>query len=205
MAVAGWCHDRVDRARPGAHAWPPRRPPSTGYAPRQQAALLLELLAIHPELAEALEALALARIRDVDADVIARKLEEQLTDLPLDVLAARAGRQPGHYVHETEAANEIVAEALAPLEEDLWRAAALGLRDVARTVLLGIVAGLHRCGDAPEGTVLACAGPDTPSEHAAWLIRQALGAGLDLDVDEVESGSAVSCGGAAGRTAACPP
>ena len=80
-----------------------------------------------------------------------------------------------------------MAEALAPFEEDLWRAAALDLRDVARKVLLGIVAGLYRCCDAPDGSVLAYAGPDTPGKHAAWLIRQALKAGIDLDVDELES------------------
>lgn len=155
--------------------------------PREQAELLPELLATRPELAEALEALALARIRDVDTDVIAGELEERLNDLSLNELAARAGKQPGYYVHETDAANEIVAEALAPFEEDVWRAAALGLRDAARTVLLGIVDALHRCGDAPDGTVLAYAGPDTPGEHAAGLVDQALEAGIELDPDEVEA------------------
>jgi hypothetical protein len=155
--------------------------------PREQAALLPELLATHPEIAEALEALALAWVRDVDADVLAGELEERLNDLPLNELAARAGKQPGYYVHETDAANEIVAEGLAPFEEDLWRASALNLHDVAQTVLLGIVAGLHRCCDAPDGTVLAYAGPDTPFEHATWLIDQALEAGINLDPDEVES------------------
>lgn len=58
---------------------------------------------------------------------------------------------------------------------------------MARTVLLGVVAGLHRCCDARDGTVLAYAGPDTPVEHAAWLVGEALGAGIELDPDEVES------------------
>ena len=155
--------------------------------PQEQAGLLPALLATHPELAETLEALALARVRDVDADEIAEELEWRLNDLSLSELAARAGKQPGYYVHETDAANEIVAEALVSYEEDLWRAAALDLPDVARTVLLGIVAGLHRCCDAPDGTVLAYAGPDTPAEHAAWLVREAVEAGIELDPDEVES------------------
>jgi len=155
--------------------------------PQEQAGLLPALLDAHPELAETLEALALARIRDVDADEIAGDLEWRLHDLPLTELAARAGKQPGTYVHETDAANEIVAEALAPYEEDLWRAAALDLPDVARTILLGIVAGLHGCCDAPDGTVLAYAGPDTPAEHAAWLVQKGVEAGIELDPDEVES------------------
>ncbi len=154
--------------------------------PRDQAALLPELLATYPELADPLEALAMARIRDVDADRIARDLMLRLHELPLDELAARAGRKPGTYVHETDAAYELVTEAIAPDEEDLWRAAALDLPDVARTILLGIVDGLGRCCNARDGSVLAYAGPDTPGELAAWLIRRALEAGIVLDRDEVE-------------------
>ncbi len=155
--------------------------------PQEQAGLLPALLSAHPELAESLQMLALARVRDVDADTVASELAERLDDLPLMELANRAGKRPGYYVHETEAANEIVAEALAPFEEDLWRAVALDLPDVAGTILVGIVAGLHRCCDAADGTVLAYAGPDTPGEHAAWLVHQALEAGIDLDPEEVES------------------
>ena len=155
--------------------------------PREQSDLLPELLARHPEIAETLETLALTRIRDVEADGTAGRLAARLRDLPLDELAARAGKHPGTYVHETDAAYEIVIEALAPFEEDLWRASDLQLGEVARTILAGIVAGLYRCHDARDGTVLAYAGPDTPGEHAAWLVRQALDAGIDLDPDEVES------------------
>lgn len=153
---------------------------------QERAGLLADLLDTHPELAGELEARALARIREVDADALARQLEERLRDLPLAELAARAGRQPGAYVHETDAAYEIVAEALASYEDDLWRAAALDLREVAGTILLGIVDGLHRCRDARDGTVLAYAGEDTPFEQAAWLVRQAHDAGIELDRDEVE-------------------
>ncbi|MFU8842007.1 MAG: hypothetical protein ACNA8R_15045 [Nitriliruptoraceae bacterium] len=124
--------------------------------PREQAGLLPALLAAHPELAATREALASARVRDVDADERAEELAGRLNDLSCTEFAARAGKQPGYYVHETDAANEIVA-------------------------------GLHRCCDGPDGTVLADAGPDTPVEHAAWLVHKALGAGIELDPDEVES------------------
>lgn len=162
-------------------------PALSRLGPRERADLLPALLARHPEIAETLEALALARIRDVEADGIAGRLAARLRDLPLGELAARAGRQPGTYVNETDAAYEIVVEAIAPFEADLWRAAALELVEVSRTILVGIVAGLYRCRDARNGTVLAYAGPDTPGEHAAWLVRQALDTGIDLDADEVES------------------
>jgi len=77
----------------------------------------------------------LALLHHVDADGIAGELQRRLNDRSLTELAARAGQQPGYYVHETDAANEVVA-------------------------------GLHRCCDAPEATVPAYAGPDTPGEHA---------------------------------------
>jgi hypothetical protein len=41
--------------------------------------------------------------------------------------------QPGYDVHGTEAANGFLAEVRASFEEDLWRATALDLPDVART------------------------------------------------------------------------
>lgn len=155
--------------------------------PHEQAALLPELLSAHPQLADLLEALAIARIRDVDADRVARELRSRLVELPLDELAARAGRHPGTYVHETDAAYELVVEAIATDEEDLWRAAALDLPDVARAILLGIVDGLGRCRNARDGSVLAYAGPDIPGELAAWLTRKALDGGIALDRDEVEA------------------
>ena len=155
--------------------------------PEEQAGLLPALLAAHPELIESLEALALARVCDVDVEEIARDLERRLKDLPPTELAARAGKQPGCYVHAAHAASEIVAEALASFEHELWRAAALDLPDVARTVLLGIVTGLHRCCEASDATVLAHAGPDTPLEHASWLVCEARGTGVELDPGEVES------------------
>ena len=80
-----------------------------------------------------------------------------------------------------------LAEALAPDEQNLGRATALDLPDVAQAILLGIVTALQRCRDAPDGTVLAYAGPDTPLEHAAWLIRQARAAGIDLDPEKVDA------------------
>ncbi len=155
--------------------------------PEEQAGLLPALLAAHPELIETLEALALARVRDVDVEEIARDLERRLEDLPSTELAARAGKQPGSYVHAAHAASEIVAEALASFEHELWRAAALDLPDVDRTVLLGIVTGLHRCCDASDAPVLAHAGPETPLEHASWLVREARATGVELDPGEVES------------------
>jgi hypothetical protein len=90
-------------------------------------------------------------------------------------------------VHETKAAYELVEDAIASVREDLRRCIGLGLMDEAARTLLGLVDGLHRCLDAPDGSVLACAGPDTPAELAAWAVEQARRDGVELDADEFEA------------------
>lgn len=155
--------------------------------PLELAELLPALLAAHPEVAATLEQLAVAQIRAVDADVIARELQVRLDDLPLAELAARSGRHPGGYLHETDAAYEMFAEVVGPFEQNVWRAVSLGEQQAATVVLLGILDGLHRSCDAPDGSVLSYAGPDTPLEHASWLVGEARRRGIELDADEVES------------------
>lgn len=77
--------------------------------------MLTELLALHPELAEDAEHIALALLMDIDADKVAESIEAELRAADLDQLASRAGRVPGRgYVHENEAAAEILEELLQP-------------------------------------------------------------------------------------------
>jgi len=132
------------------------------------------------------------------AQVLTALIEEQaalladaadaLEDIPLEDLASRAGRQPGlGYVHEGEAALWLVEEAVEPFVDDLQRRASLGMHEAAIQIALGILAGLCRCEDAVDGSVLAYAGPDTPGELAYWVQRKAREAGLVLPPDDVEA------------------
>lgn len=120
-------------------------------------------------------------LADVSADEVAGEVAERLEGLVIEDLASRAGRQPGRgYVHEVEAAYELVEEAVRPLEEDVRRRASFGMHDPAAQLALGAVAGLYRCRNAPDGSVLAYAGEDTPSELAHWIVGAASTAGVIL-------------------------
>lgn len=94
---------------------------------------------------------------------------------------------PGGYVHETEAAYELIDQTVDTVRDDLRRHLALGLTEEAARTLLGLVDGLHRCRDARDGTVLAYAGPDTPLELAAWEVERARLEGVEVDPAELET------------------
>lgn len=154
----------------------------------EQGQLLGELLIVHPELVDETERLALAKLATVDADEVAESLEWALREAEVDQLAHRAGRVRGRgYVHENEAAYEILDELLQPELGDLSRRAALGLHDAARQIALGLLHGLANCREGIEdGTVLAYAGPDV-TDDLAWSVRDALSkAGLNLPDDVLE-------------------
>ena len=152
----------------------------------ERGSLLDEVLVVHPELLVDAERLALARLSTIDADEVAESLEWALREADADPLAYRAGRVRGRgYVHENEAASEILEELLQPALDDLSRRASLGLLDAARQLALGLLRGLANCHeDVDDGTVLAYAGPDV-TDDLAWSVRDTLTkAGIDLP-DEV--------------------
>jgi hypothetical protein len=92
----------------------------------------------------------------------------------------RSGRIRGRgYVHETDAAWEILEEAVEPFLADLRTRAILGL-GAAADVAAGIVAGLYRCREPEDGTIVAYAGPDSLSELADEVINEANRLGLVL-------------------------
>jgi hypothetical protein len=137
--------------------------------------LLSELLSAHPDLVDQVEMRALALLAAADADELAESIEWTLREGDADQLAFRAGRIYGRgYVHENEAASEILGELMQPYLDDLARRAALGLYDTASQIGLGLLRGLAGCRTAVEdGTVLAYAGPDVTDE-LAWSVCDAL-------------------------------
>lgn len=137
--------------------------------------LLSELLLAHPDLVDQAENRALAILAVADADEVAESIEWTLREADADQLALRAGQNYGRgYVHENEAASEILEELLQPDLDDLARRGALGLHDVASQIGLGLLRGLARCRTAVEdGTVLAYAGPDV-TDDLAWSVYDAL-------------------------------
>ena len=164
-----------------------RRPPPTpaldALSGAEHARILAELLKSHPELRSEAEEAARRLLDDASFDAIAESVAWALEELPLDALAMRSGRIRGRgYVHETDAAWEILEEAVEPFLADLRRRASLGL-EAAADVAAGIVAGLYRCREPEDGTIVAYAGPDSLSELADEVINEATRLGIVLSPD----------------------
>ena len=181
-------------ARTGSRPRRPSPPALERLTGDERGQLLGELLIVHPELVDETERLALAKLAIIDVDEVAESLEWALREAEVDQLADRAGRVRGRwYVHENEAAYEILEEILRPELDDLSGRAALGLHDAARQMALGMLRGLANCQERVEdGTVLAYAGLDV-TDDLAWSVRDALSkAGLNLPDEDLspDSGSA---------------
>lgn len=156
-------------------------PSLSSLSPAERSEVLDALLTAHPELIGESERIASGLLADVSVEQVASDVESGLSWISLDALAARAGRVRGRgYVHESEAAWELVEEAIEPFRSDLNRRAALGLIDAATNLAIGIVAGLYRTRDAEMGTVLAYAGDDTAMEVAEEILRLAAKLGVPL-------------------------
>lgn len=105
--------------------------------------VLGQLLARHPELREEAEAAARRLLGETDIDVVARTVEDAFLNQPFTVVADRAGRQPGRgYVHEADAAWELLEENLEPFLEEIRRRERAGLRAEAVQYADGILEGL---------------------------------------------------------------
>lgn len=154
----------------------------------ERADVLTRLVANHPDLADEVEQSALELLATATIDGIADDVASALHSIPLEDLASRCGRVRGRgYVHETEAAWELLGEAAEPFLDDIRRRANLGLVDAATVVTTGIVAGLYRCRAPEDGTVVAYAGPDALSELADDALQEAARRGVLLDANAAES------------------
>ena len=142
----------------------------------EAAALFRSLLTKHPELSAEAETLAASVIGDVATEDIAQETEDAVRALDLDDLNSRAGSHAYGYVEPTEAAWELIEEAVMPLIEDIRRRLDAGQPDAALATCAGIVLGLYRVRqDANDG----CLGwaPDAPAEmagEAVCTLRKAL-------------------------------
>ena len=121
----------------------------------EKADLLDQLLDARPELREQTEALAVDRMSADDQDAVALDVESALCGLDIEELNGRAGYHRGvGYVEPSEAADEILDEALQPFLDDLQRRARLGLVSAAAEIAVGILRGLYRCRDGASESLL---------------------------------------------------
>ena len=131
--------------------------------------MLRALIARHPELAAEAEQLSRAVVTRVDAEAVAAEVEDAVLALELDELNARAGRQRWGYVEPTEAAWELLEEALDPFLDEMRRRVELGFEAAAVATCQGIVLGLYRCRGQTTDKVLGWA-EDFPAEAAGEAV-----------------------------------
>lgn len=140
--------------------------------PREASVVLEALLKAHPDLLDEAERLAADILDGTTWESVREDLTFTLLSLPLEALNDRAGYQPGRgYVHECDAAGEIVEETLAPYLEDVARRLKLGMTSSAHQVAAGVLAGLHACADDhdPDG-LLGYAGDMDTYAHSVYAL-----------------------------------
>jgi hypothetical protein len=152
----------------------------------EKAAVLGELLTARPELREPAEAYAARLMEAADQSSVADDVAGALQYLAIDELNTRAGYQPGFgYVDPSEAADEILDEALQPFLDDVQRRAGLGIGPAAAEVAVGILLGLYKCRNASSETLLEYA-PDYPAERASALVSDCARLGIALPAELVD-------------------
>lgn len=97
-------------------------------------------------------------------------VERAVLDVDLDDLSSRAGRQSWGYVEPTEAAWELLGEAVDPFLAEMKRLIEFGFEAPARATCAGIVLGLYRCRGKDSDPVLAWA-EDFPAETAGHAVE----------------------------------
>jgi hypothetical protein len=146
----------------------------------EKAAVLDELLAARPDLREPAEAYAVQVMTDADRSAVAEEVEDALKGLDIEELNTRAGYRPGRgYVHEAEAADEILDEMLQPFLDDLQRRAHLGLGSAAVELAVGILLGLYNCRHGDSETLLEYS-PDYAAERASGVVSDCARLGIEL-------------------------
>ena len=134
-------------------------------APGESTDVLKALLGRHPELRREAETIARDLLAGTDPESIASSVREAVLSPDLSDLGARAGRNIYGYVHETDAAWEILEEAVQPFLDDLRRLVDLNMQDKAVLFCCAIISGLYMSRHPPDGAVLAYA-PHFPMETA---------------------------------------
>ncbi len=131
----------------------------------EAASVLHLLLQRHPELQPEAENAATDLLSEVSFLAVADDIESAVLGLDYDDLNSRAGRHSWGYVEPTEAAWELLEEAVEPFRDDMKRYLELGLEEQARELCQGILLGLYRVRGGEKNDVLNWA-PDFPGEAA---------------------------------------
>lgn len=130
----------------------------------EAASVLKALLDRHPELRNEAETIARRMLIEVSMFSVANEVADAMLQFDYDDLNARAGRHSWGYVEPSEAAGELLEEALEPFTSEMTRYLKMGLEEQAQEMCLGILLGLYGVSDS-ENDILGWA-PDFAGEGA---------------------------------------
>lgn len=144
--------------------------------PDEAATVLRVFLEKHPDLRKEVEALVKSIIGDVSIEDVADEVEDAVRSLDLDDLSSRAGRHRDGYVEPSQAAVDLVEEAVMPFIEDIKRRAEAGQQAAALNTCVGVVLGLYRLRNRDGDPFLGWAAdsPDEMAGEAVVTLRKAL-------------------------------
>ncbi len=115
--------------------------------------------------------MATAIVSSPSVEDIADDVRTDLTSLDVDELSGRAGKHSWGYVEPTQAAQELLEEAIAESIADMNRRMDLGLEAASEAICVGIVSGLFRASSENPSSLLEWA-PDFPVEHACFVVEE---------------------------------
>ncbi len=100
-------------------------------APGELVAVLRALLARHPDLRDEAESIAFAMVSSASVGDIAADVLDAVSSLGINSFHGRTGKQPWGYAEPSEAAWELLHEAVENFLGDMKRCADLGLNEAA--------------------------------------------------------------------------
>lgn len=164
-----------------------QRPALDSCSATEWALILARLLDDDPALRKRAENAAWRMLASVDIAAITDLVVEAILELDTEDLANRAGPHRHGYVEPTDAAWQLLEEAIEPWIDDLRRRACLGLHQAATDLATALVQGLEIADERADGIedcLLRQWAPDFPLEAASWVERELNGDHRGLEFDE---------------------
>ena len=129
------------------------------------------MLGNHPELKSEAEEIAIQIMSAGSIEDVAEEVYFEITSIDLEALNGRAGSRSWGYVEPSEAAAELLTEAIEDRVEEMKRSLELGLLGPAEALCAGIVQGLYRARDTKSDGALGWA-VDFPAEEAGFVVEE---------------------------------
>ncbi|MFP4475494.1 MAG: hypothetical protein ACLFOY_08015 [Desulfatibacillaceae bacterium] len=142
--------------------------------PAEMAGVLRHLMRRHPELRAEAADIARTILEDVDIAEVAGAVEHALTSLDAYDLSQRTGGHRYGYSEPTQAAWELLGEAVEQFRKQMHRLHEAEFADAAEKYCAGILAGLVRARDYKGDGVLAWAS-DFPEEEDSDCMSRFMG------------------------------